>query len=282
LPDPTRGAQRASSRKLRSLFTGVFAALLVATAIHATAPAAAAATRKVVIVVGPVGSATENYRDNARTLASQARSYGASVTTIFSPYATWSRVRDAVHGANVLIYLGHGNGWPSPYAPFSTTSKDGLGLNATYGNGNSNTKYFGEYYMARLGLAANAVVILNRLCYASGNNEWGAGNPTKATAIKRVDNYGYGFLHGGARAVFASGITSVGYVLRALFRGSSSMTMSQVFWSDPKETKTYRFSFTGIRTGGTHALMDPYAPNRYYRSVIGFLGTTVGAWRSGT
>jgi hypothetical protein len=27
--------------------------------------------------------------------------------------------------------------------------------------------------------------------------------------------------------------------------------------------------------------MDPYAPNRYYRSVIGWLGTTVGAWRSG-
>ncbi len=282
MPDHDRGAQRASSRKIRSLLTGVFAALLVVTATHATAPEAAAATRKVVIVVGPVGSATTNYRDNAKLLASQARSYGASVVTLFSPYATWSRVKDAAHGANVLIYLGHGNGWPSPYAPFSTTSKDGMGLNATYGNGNSNTKYFGEYYMARLGLAANAVVILNRLCYASGNNEWGAGNPTRATAIKRVDNFGYGFLHGGAKAVFASGITSVGYVLRGLFKGSSSMTMAQLFWSDPKATRTYRFSFSGIRTAGTSAQMDPYAANRYYRSVIGFLGTTVGAWRSGS
>jgi hypothetical protein len=281
LPDHDLGAQRASSRKLRSLLTGVFAALMVVTAIHATAPDAAAATKRVVIVVGPVGSATENYRDNARKLASQARSYGAAVTTLFSPYATWSRVSAAARGANVLIYLGHGNGWPSPYAPFSTTSKDGMGLNASYGAGNSNTKYFGEYYMARLGLAANAVVILNRLCYASGNNEWGAGNPTKAVAEQRVDNYGAGFLRGNAQAVFASGITSVGYVLRGLFHASSSMTMKQLFWSDSHATRSYRFSFTGSRSSGATAQMDPYAPHRYYRSVIGFLGATVGAWRSG-
>ena len=281
MPDHTRGAQRASSRKLRSLLTGVFAALMVVTATHATAPDAAAATRKVVIVVGPVGSATEKYRDSARQLASQARSYGAAVTTLFSPYATWTRVAAAARGANVLIYLGHGNGWPSPYSPFATTSKDGMGLNATYGAGNSNTKYFGEYYMAKLGLAANAVVVLNRLCYASGNNEWGAGNPTRNDAEQRVDNYGTGFLRGGAKAVFASGITNVGYVLRGLFKASSSMTMSQLFWSDPKATRSYRFAFSGIRNAGTSALMDPYAPSRYYRSVIGYLGTTVGAWRSG-
>jgi hypothetical protein len=281
LPDHDRGAQRASSRKLRSLLTAVFAALLLVTATHAMAPEAWAATRKVVIVVGPVGSETSNYRDNAAKLATLARSYGAAVTTLYSPYATWSRVATAARGANVLIYLGHGNGWPSPYAPFSTTSKDGMGLNSSSGAGNSNVKYYGEYYMARLGLAKNAVVILNRLCYASGNNEWGAGNPTKSTAIQRVDNYGSGFLKGGAKAVFASGITSVGYVLKGLFRGSTSMTMIQLFWSDPSATRSYRFGFRGTRSAGTTAAMDPYAPSRYYRSVIGVLSTTVGGWRSG-
>ena len=49
-------------------------------------------------------------------------------------------------------------------------------------------------------------MILNRLCYASGNSEWGSGYPTKATAIKRVDNFGAGFLRTDARAVFAEGI----------------------------------------------------------------------------
>jgi hypothetical protein len=283
LPDHQRGAQRASSRKLRSLLTGVFAALLIVTATTASAPEAQAmTTRKVVIVVGPVGSETERYRDSARQLASQARSYGASVTSLFSPYATWPRVLSASRGANLLIYLGHGNGWPSPYGPFSSDRKDGMGLNASYGSGNSNVKYYGELYMARLGLAANAVVVLNRLCYASGNNEWGAGNPTRATAIKRVDNYGVGFLRGGARAVFASGITSVSYVLRGLFRGSSTMSMSQLFWTDSSATRSYRFTFTGIRNPRATAIMDPYAPSRYYRSVIGYLGTTVGAWRAGS
>jgi hypothetical protein len=249
--------------------------------MSATAPEAWAATRKVVIVVGPVGSATSDYKDSARRLADQARSYGASVVTIFSPYATWSKVKAAAAGANLLVYLGHGNGWPSPYYPFSVYSKDGMGLNATSGNGNANTKYYGEYYMARLNLAPNAVVVLNRLCYASGNSEWGAANPTKSTAIKRVDNYGYGFLKDGAQAVFASGITNVAYVLRGLFKADGSMTMSALFWTDPSRTVDYKFGFTSTRISGVTAKLDPYKPSRYYRSVIGRLSRTVADWRSG-
>ena len=281
MPDHTRGAQRASFRKIRSLLISIFAALIVVTATTAAAPEARAATAKVVIVVGPVGSATSTYKDSARKLADQARSYGASVKTIFSPYATWSRVRDASVDANLLIYLGHGNGWPSPYYPYSTSTKNGMGLNASYGNGNSNTKYYGEYYMRRLDLAPNAVVVLNRLCYASGNSEWGAANPTKSTAIKRVDNYGYGFLKAGAKAVFASGITGVGYVVRGLFKGSSSMNMAALFWTDSNKTGSYKFSFTSSKIDGVSARMDPYKPSRYYRSVIGKLSTTVGDWRAG-
>ncbi len=282
MPDHTEGAQRASARKSRSLLTGVFAALMIVIAMSATAPEAQAATHKVVIVVGPVGSATADYKRGARKLADTARSYGAKVVEIYSPYATWSRVHDAAKGANVIIYLGHGNGWPSPYHPFSDTSKDGMGLNASAGHGNSNTKYFGEYYMARLGLASHAVVILNRLCYASGNNEWGAGNPTLSTAKKRVDNYGYGFIKGGAQAVFASGITNVNYVLKGLFTAPGSMTMSDLFWTDPSRTVDFKISFSSNRINGVSARMDPYKAHRYYRSVVGRLNDTVGEWRSGS
>jgi hypothetical protein len=282
LPDHRPGAQRASLRKSRSLVVAVFAALIMVAGTTATAPDAAAATRKVVIVVGPVGSQTSSYKDSARRLADLARSYGATVREIYSPYATWSRVRDAVVGANLLIYLGHGNGWPSPYYPYSTTTKNGFGLNSSYGNGNSNVKYYGEYYVRQLDLASNAVVAFNRLCYASGNSEWGTANPTKSTAIKRVDNYGYGFLKAGAKAVFASGITSIGYIVRGLFRGSSSMSMSSLFWTDPNKTFTYHFSFYSSKIDGVKARMDPYAPSRYYRSVIGRLSTTIGDWRAGS
>ena len=281
MPDHSRGAQRASVRKIRSLLISIFAALVVVTGATASAPEAHAATRKVVIVVGPVGSATASYKDSARKLADQARSYGASVREIYSPYATWTRVRDAAVGANVLIYLGHGNGWPSPHYPYSTSTKNGMGLNSSYGNGNSNTKYYGQDYMLKLDLASHSVVMLNRLCYASGNNEWGAGNPTKSTAMKRVDNYGYPFLKAGAQAVFASGITSMSYVLKRLFLSSSAMSMSSVFWSDPNKTVTYHFSFPSSKLSGVSARMDPYAPSRYYRSVIGKLNQTIGNWRTG-
>lgn len=281
MPQHGHGAQRASARRFRSALAGILATFVAIGAVSAVAPVALASTAKVVIVVGPVGSVTADYKSKAAALATQARSYGAAVTQIVTPDATWSRVAAAARGANVLIYLGHGNGWPSPYAPWSTATKDGLGLNATAGAGNSNVKYYGEAYMAKLGLARDAVVILNHLCFASGNSEWGSANPTRAVAIKRVDNYGAGFLRGGARAVFAIGLDNAAFLLRGLFRGSATMTMAQLFWTNPSRTGTYRIGFTSIRTPGTTAVMDPYAPSRYFRSVVGWLSTTVGGWRAG-
>ena len=50
---------------------------------------------------------------------------------VYTPNATWSRVRSAVQGANLLIYLGHGNGFPNPYNATLTPLKvDGFGLKA--------------------------------------------------------------------------------------------------------------------------------------------------------
>jgi hypothetical protein len=242
-------------------------------------PAASAATPrpKVVIVVGPVGGSTAEYIASGRQLAKQARSYGAAVTELYTPNATWARVLAATKNANLLIYLGHGNGTPSAYTnrPEST---NGMGLNAAAGRGNSNTKYYGSTFVTRyIRLAPNAVVILNRLCYASGNNEWGAGNPSFATARTRVDSYGWSFFKTGAKAVFAEGITSAAYVLTGLFQ--SNKTIEQIFWSSPNSTRTYKRTFDSSKTPGMDAVMDPYAPSRYYRSVIGDLDLTAADWR---
>ena len=278
----THGAQRASIRSVtfRTITARIGALLALALLVGLVAvPAATAATPrpKVVIVVGPVGGSTAEYIAGARRLASQARSYGATVVEIYSPNATWARVRSAATNANLLIYLGHGNGTPSAYTnrPQST---NGLGLNAMAGRGNSNTKYYGSTYVTReIRLAPNAVVILNRLCYASGTNEWGAGNPTFAVAKTRVDSYGRSFFKTGAKAVFAEGITSPAYVLRGLFK--SDKTIEQIFWSSPNATRTYRKTFDSRKTPGMEAVLDPYAPSRYYRSVIGDLDLTASDWR---
>jgi hypothetical protein len=241
-------------------------------------PAAAAAGMKVVMVVGPAGPSTAKYISSARRYAAEARSYGATVVELYSPNATWTRVQAAARGANVLIYLGHGNGSPSPYGAFSALTRDGLGLNPTAGHGDTNVKYWGEYYIrTAIRLAPNAVVILNHLCYASGNSEWGAANPTKSVAIKRVDNFGAGFLRANARAVFADGTGSVSYVLAGIFQ--TDQTMGQIFMSAPRAGGGTDFTFASTRTPGRSAWMDPSGPGRYYRSVIGNLSLTAALVR---
>jgi hypothetical protein len=240
---------------------------------------ARAAALKVVIVVGPTGtSRTIGYISEAKLIAKQARSYGATVYEIYSPNATWARVAKYAAGANLLVYLGHGNGWPSPYAPFQTRTKDGMGLNATANNGHNNTKYYGEAVIASgIHLAANSAVLLNRLCYASGNPEWGRPAPTKAVAQQRVDNFGAGFLRTGAKVVFAQGINSTAYILYGLFK--TQKTMSQIFWTSPNAVRTKAFTYTSVRTPGAKALLDPTLANGYYRSVVGNLNMTAATWR---
>ena len=280
MPLSHEGAQRASGhspfRWLRLVAVAVLASTMAVGGLAAHPQTVAAAGKKVVIVVGPVGSSTANYISNAKKLAAQARSYGATVYEIYTPHATWSRVRSLSQGANVFIYLGHGNGYPSPYGPFSKYSKDGLGLNVT--DGSTRHKYYGEYYVDRyLNFAPNAVVILNRLCYASGNSEPGRALPSKATAIKRVDFYGAGFLRTGAKAVFAEGTASASYILYGLFK--TDRTMKQIFWSDPAASGARDFGFSSVRNPGKTAIMDPSAPSKYYRSVIGSLSMTAATWR---
>ena len=159
-------------------------ALILVASLGLAVPSAAAATApadpKVVIIVGATQGTTTEYRTSADVAYAEALRHTSNVIRIYSPNATWTRVKAAVAGASIVVYLGHGNGWPSPYTydPLFTT-KDGFGLNATAGAGDSNTKYYGEPSIATLGLAPGAVVILNRLCYASGNSEPGLAEPTR-------------------------------------------------------------------------------------------------------
>jgi len=105
------GRTRPSARHTVRLTTILALAAVFAVGGLATRPITAeAAGRKVVIVVGPAGSSTANYILNARKLAAQARSYGAAVYEIYSPNATWAKVRSVAQGASLFIYLGHGNG----------------------------------------------------------------------------------------------------------------------------------------------------------------------------
>jgi hypothetical protein len=278
---PTTGAQRASRyRAVRLVALAALASAVVLGGLATPAPAAAADPVKVAIIVGPAHSSTAKYIKKARAYAALARSYDAKVVVVYSPNATWGRVRSAAKGANILIYLGHGNGSPSPYGAFSPLRRNGMGLNRSAGHGHANVKYYGQRYMRTgIDLDRNAVVLLNHLCYASGNSEPGHGTPSRSTAKKRVDGYGTGFLRTGAKAVFANGHGSLRSVLVDLL--TSDKTIARIFKDDPAFSGARDFRFASRKTPGMTVWMDPYARGRYYHSVIGKLTLTAARVRAG-
>ena len=197
------------------------------------APAAATTPLKVVIIVGPTGSQTSSYRATGNSIADVAEAAGADVVKVYSPRATWARVRNAVAGANVVVYLGHGNGYPNPYSTGTewTDRANGWGLNRTTSGGDSDdwsTKmvYCGE--KALLGTltssdgsaqwhycgghnntdgiapAADWVMIYNKACYTPGASEGWDTKATESKAFQRVSNYSYPALKKGAGAYFAT------------------------------------------------------------------------------
>ena len=270
---------RAGGRPARPILAAILGACLVILGVLApigSVPAAAAATGaapKVVIIVGPVGSVTDAYRSDADAAAAEALKYTPNVVKVYTPTATWAAAKAALQGASIVVYMGHGTGWPSPYAPFRATLMDGLGLNPTAGTDNTTTQYWGESYLASdVKLAPNAVVILAHLCYSAGNSEPGNPDPTFAVAQQRVDNMAAGWIGAGARAVIAEvygeGLYGgAAWYMDQLF--GPAQTIDQVWRSDPTSHANV-VAFPSVRSPGFTAQMDPdnaEAPP-FHRSIV--------------
>jgi flagellar hook assembly protein FlgD len=259
---------------LRKSVVAIALVLVASLGIIVPSVAAANGDPKVVIIVGATHSATAAYRSDADVAYAETIKYTSNVVKVYSPNATWSNVKAAVAGASVVIYLGHGNGWPSPYTydPYYTT-KDGFGLNATAGNGDYNNKYYGEPSIATLDLAPGALVILNHLCYASGNSEPGNPEPTVTVARQRADNYASAFLRAGAAAVIADGHAGSEIYLRGLFTTHQSILD---LWRTAPDSNGNIVSFASSRSAGATVYQDPNTPTAgFYRSLtVGTLGVT--------
>ena len=263
----------------RLVATFVLAALVaIGTSIPLAARVAAStpiSSAKVVIIVGATEGATSTYRSYADQAYAEAIKYTTNVTKIYSPNATWTKVKAAAAGANILLYYGHGNGWPSPYTydPKYTT-KDGFGLNDPTRLSDSVHKYYGEPSVATLGLAPNAIVLLGNLCYASGNSEPGNPDPSLSVAHQRLDNYAAGFIKGGARAVVADGHGGLVSYIRGLF--TTAQTIHDL-WRSVPDFHNHEVSFASARSSGFTAYSDPDTTSGgYYRSLVtsGSLTTT--------
>jgi len=259
---------------MRKLIPALIVGLLVA-AIGLGAgvqrAAAASSSAKVVIVVGATGSATSSYRSSADSAANTFAQYTSNIVKVYSPNATWAAVQSAAAGASILVYLGHGSGYPNPYNANPVAGDNGMGLNASAGNGDNNTQYYGASSMAQLGLATNAVVLLNHLCYASGDSEPGNGNPSLAVAQTRVDGYASGFLSGNARTVIAEGMGSLNPYIDALF--NTHQTLDQM-WKSYPGFHNHVTAWASTKNAGFTSQIDPNLDRPqsdgdvYYRSMV--------------
>ena len=256
-------------------------ALLLVASLGVAVPSvgAVSAEPKVVIIVGATEGTTDSYRRDADATYAAALQYTSNVVKVYSPNATWARVKAAVAGASVVVYLGHGNGWPSPYTyDPNFTTKDGFGLNKVEGAGDSNRVYYGEPYISTLSLSG-AVVILNHLCYASGNSESGAAEPTVGVARQRVDNYASAFLRAGAAAVIADAHYGLDGYLRDLFTTSQPI---ESLWMNQQSARGNVVAFASSRTPGATAYQDPNTPTSgFYRSLVVRTAGTVVSFGNG-
>lgn len=247
----------------------VLAALVAAAAITVTGPQPVeAAGPKVVIVVGPSNGSTSLYIQRARRIARQARAYGARVVQIYTPYATWARVRRAAQGANLFIYLGHGYGHPSPYGGLDRARMNGLGLNPVAGRGRTQpVRYYGETVIAsKLRFARGAVVILHHLCYASGNAEPGMAEAGWAVARRRVDNYAAGFLRAGAGAVLADAHGDLSHELRIILKERGNLLGA---WRSDPDYNGHERQYRSKRRPGFITYLDPDGRSSgFYRSLV--------------
>jgi len=245
--------------------------LLVGLLLVGLAPAvvqAAPAAPRVVLVVGPVGSLTEDYRRWARAGAEEARRWTPNVVEIYSPDATWPRVRAALQGASVVVYLGHGNGFPSPYgSTLRPAVQNGFGLNPVAGRGDGAHQYFGEGVVAdQVRLAPGAVVLLFRLCYASGLAEPGVAEGSEAVARQRVDNFAAGFVAAGASAVIADAYAAPAPYMRKLLGEGRS---ARAAWDGSRTANGNIRAYASERTPGAVAILDPARPSSgFERSIV--------------
>jgi hypothetical protein len=242
--------------------------------------AIAAPQPKVVLVVGPVGTTTDRYRRLADEAAAEARRFTPNVVRVYSPNATWPAVKRALQGAAIVVYLGHGNGWPSPHRATSfPATQNGFGLNPVGGGDDSSHQYFGETTIAsEVRLAPNAVVLLHHLCYASGNSEPGVPEGGVELAQQRVDNFAAGFLRAGAGAVLAEAHSGPAWYVRELLTSRRSI---DTIWRSAPTSNNHLIRYASTRTPGHVAQLDPERPSSgFYRSLVTRPGLAAGQVRT--
>jgi hypothetical protein len=217
------------------------------------APAAADAPQaKVAIIVGPVGpKLTPSFLRFAEAAAAAAVRAGAKVERAYSPNATPERVEEITKGANIVIYFGHGTGYPNPYSKTKHPALvDGWGLQGPNAHGthaaevgDGTLKYYGEDWLkAHIHPAPGFVMIYSNTCYAAGSSEARLPKATEAEALAHVSNYSAPVFAMGGSAYFATDFDAGAARLVAGLLTKPASPFGKIFKTDP------RYQATGLET----------------------------------
>jgi hypothetical protein len=257
------------------LLRAALAALCLAATIGLPTPAHATTPTKVAIIVGPVGALTPTYLALAELAAATAEQHGATVARAYSPNATPGNVLAAVADANVVIYFGHGYGYPSPYGWLDTSRQNGWALQGPAARGTHDdgldgyVEYFGEdWILANARPAPGFVMIYSNTCYAPGASEGGA-EATPYEAALRVAYYSRAVFALGGSAYFATDFDGGAAGLVARLLADRAGTYGAAFAGDPSfvpwglSSQPHPFS-PGQVVWLHHSVYVPGPPNYWY------------------
>jgi hypothetical protein len=285
----------------------IFAAAALAAALLAPLatpqPAKAAVTPiKVAIIVGPMGSSqTSSNRSHANDLADYATSMGATVVKAYSPNATYSKVRTAVAGANIVVYYGHGSGYPNPYHNSLLADRNnGWGLNTTTTHGdqdswaNHTLVYCGEKALrgqltssdgadqkkycgaGAIAPAPGFVMVYIGSCYTAGGNEPQNAKATNSDARAHISYYSRPMFQLGASGYFAG--RTMGIVQDLL--ANPDMSYGDIFNMSEPWGLTASYVTTHQLIGGMNVWLTRQDDTPYWD--YGFAGDPARTFNGGT
>jgi hypothetical protein len=228
-------------------------------------PPVAAAAPKVAILVGPTAITDSHYYPWAKELKRTARAAGATVDLRYCP--TPAQAKAATEGASIIVYFGHGNGFPNPYSATESTDRvNGWGLRNPAQSWNkerctdSVLRYYGEDYLTGkisgngwsgggIKPAPNFVMVYSNACYAPGAGE-ARPAPAQDVAIQRVSNYSTPVLELGG-TYFATDLGStrlVDLLLRNRSKSFGSLFMTGNGYSEPALRRVAHHAFPNRET----------------------------------
>ena len=103
---------------------------------------------------------------------------GGTAVRVFSPNATWANVLSAVNGANIIVYIGHGSGYPNPYSStLQPAWNNGWGLNRIAGIDSADPTGHGHNLTTQMIYCGEAAIEGKPKPASVSWSQWCAGGP---------------------------------------------------------------------------------------------------------